>query len=519
MKNLSGSLQRYLQWPITAWTAVLLAGALTPLAFAPYRWYWLMPILFGVLVLFAGVQEKRAVWLAYLWGFAAYLTQNYWVNISLHDVAALPQVYALPMTLLFPAYLALYPALCFWLLEKLHIGKGLRLAVALPALWTLSEYVREIALTGFGWGALGYSQIAASPLAGFAPVGGIHLVTLSVAAVGAWAVLALLTASFRQRVAAVAACVLVFALGAHLQSIEFTTPDGSEARVALIQGNVPQTLKFDPERIGADIQMYYDRVAQLHDADIAILPESAIPVIRQTLPEGVLAQFASTAKRHNVALAMGIIQYTPQQDGYENAVINLAEFNPEHPDSVPYYAKNHLVPFGEFRPFPVLTGWLYNLMNMPLSDFSRGGTQQAPLQLANQKVAFNICYEDSFGSELIDSAAQASMLANVSNMGWFGSSEAMNLQLQHSQARAMELGRYMVRATNNGVSAVIAPNGKITAMIARDTRDTLYATAYGYSGSTPYMRLGGNLPLMVLLSLIVLALFAFSRRHKLGLKQ
>lgn len=511
INHLKNQLTRIKTSRYAAWGVVSVAGALTPFAFAPYRLFWLMPVLFGVLVLFTVLQEKRAVWLAFLWGFAAYLTQNYWVNISLHDVAELPQIYALPMTLLFPFYLALYPALCFWLLEKLRISKTLRLTLALPLLWVLSEYVRQIALTGFGWGALGYSQIANSPLAGFAPVGGVYLVTLAVACVSAWAVWALTTSCFRQRVTAIAMTVLLFALGAHLQSIEFTEPDGSETQVALIQGNVPQTLKFDSGRISQDIQMYYDQVARLHDVDIAILPESAIPLIRQTLPEGVIAQFASTAKRNNIALAMGIIQYTPEQDGYENAVINLEAFNPEAPDDIPYYAKNHLVPFGEFRPLPILTGWLYKLMNMPLSDFSRGGTDQAPLELANQKVAFNVCYEDSFGDELIDSAKQSSLLANVSNMGWFGSSNAMDIQLQHSQARALELGRYMVRATNNGMTAAIAPNGRITALIPRDTEQTLVTTVYGYHGETPYMRMGGTWPLVALIFVVLAALFSVGR--------
>ena len=279
--------------------------------------------------------------------------------------------------------------------------------------------------------------------------------------------------------------------------------DGTKNKIALIQGNVPQDLKFDPEQYSQDIQMYYNKVASLRDVDIVILPESAIPVLRQALPEGLLAQFASTAKRNKFDLATGIVQLNSNYTGYENTVISLAQFNPENHEYIPHYSKNHLVQFGEYRPLPLLTTPLYNMMNMPFSDLSSGGKHQNPLTLASQKIAFNICYEDSFGDELIHSARQSSMMANVSNMGWFGSSNAMNIQLQHSQARAMENGRYMVRATNNGITAVINNKGSIIAMIPRDVNQTLIATIYGYKGETPYMKMGGSLPIIAILTIFI----------------
>lgn len=513
----SGSLKSWVYRRRFAFLLAMISGALTPFAFAPYRLFWLMPILFGVLLILSAIQKERAVWIAFVWGFFAFLAQNYWVNISLHDVAGLPLYYSLPMTLLFALYLALYPAVCFWLLEKMPINRHWRFGLALPVLWTLSEYVRENALTGFGWGALGYSQISDSPLAGYAPIGGIHLVTLALVLCVSWVVSAFLVTSLYQKIVAVAGVVLLCVLGWHLQGLTFTERDGTSARVALVQGNVQQTMKFDMQYIIPTIQMYYTAVAEIdhHKADIVILPETAIALLRQSLPQGTLSQFATTAKRNKVALALGIAQYTPDFTGYENAVINLANFNPEKPDDIPYYAKNHLVPFGEFRPLPKLTDPLYLLMNMPLDSFSRGGTQQKPLQLANQNVGFNICYEDGFGDELIGMARQSSLLANVSNLAWFGQSNAMNLQLQHAQARALESGRYVVRATNTGISAVIAPNGEIEAMIPRDVRQTLIHTVYGYRNETPYMQMGGSQLLMIalLLMMIAICLIGWYRRR------
>lgn len=516
-----GCLKKWIHYRSFAIILAISSGALTPFAFAPYRLFWLMPILFGTLLFLSAIQKKRAVWIAFLWGLSAYLAQNYWVNISLHDIAGLPLYYSLPMTLLFALYLALYPAVCFWLLEKMPISNAWRFGLALPALWTLSEYMRENALTGFGWGALGYSQIAESPLAAYAPIGGIHLVTLVLVFLVSWAVSAFLVKSLYQKIAAVSGVVLLLALGFHLQNLSFTERDGTSARVALVQGNVEQIMKFDMQYIIPTIQMYYAAVADIDSskADIVILPETAIALLRQTLPQGTLSQFATTAKRNKVALALGIAQYTSDFTGYENAVISLADFNPEKQDDIPYYAKNHLVPFGEFRPLPKLTDPLYLLMNMPLDSFSRGGSQQKPLSLANQQVGFNICYEDGFGDEIIDMAAQSSILANVSNLAWFGQSNAMNLQLQHAQARALETGRYMVRATNTGISAAIAPDGTVQAMIPRNVRQTLIHTVYGYRGETPYMAMGGSRLLMTTLFLLIVAMWiigGFRRRRFTG---
>ena len=192
--------------------------------------------------------------------------------------------------------------------------------------------------------------------------------------------------------------------------------------------------------------------------------------MRQDLSRGILEQFAEQAQSNGSALAIGISQYTPDGNGYENAVINLSEYHNSTSDVIPYYAKNHLVPFGEYKPLPAITERLYKMMDMPLADFQKGGDNQAPLVMKDQKVAFNICYEDGFGDELIATAKRSTLLANISNMAWYGKSNAMYQQLQQSQARAMELGRYMVRATNTGATAIISPKGTIVAEAQPDQK-------------------------------------------------
>ena len=321
------------------WLLLTVVAAATPLAFAPYYHFWLMPLLFGALVRLTELRPQNSVFSAYWFGLVGYTAQFYWVHTALHEVSKLPNVYALPLTLLLPAYLALYPAACFWLLEKTRLQRGWRIGLLLPVLWTLAEFARERAITGFGWGALGYSQVADySPLAGYAPVGGLHLLTLLCAFCGVWIVLLLHSPSRKQRVLVGLLLAAVLVGGWQLQQVRFTEPDGSNATVALVQGNVAQVMKWEPEYLGETIQNYYEQVANSH-ADIVILPETSIPIMRQDLQEyhpGVLDQFAYEAQRNGSALAMGISQYNQQRTGYLNAVINLSNYHPDRPDDIPF---------------------------------------------------------------------------------------------------------------------------------------------------------------------------------------
>ena len=488
-----------------AYTLVATSGLLTPLAFAPYRLYWLMPLLLGILLWYA-FSRNMPIRLAYLWGFCAYGAQFYWIYIALHSIAGLPTLYALPLSALFPTYLALYPALCFWLLGHLHLPKNKQLVLAFPLLWVICEFIRERALTGFGWGALGYSQIADSPLTGFAPVGGLYLVTFLVALITALGVFVLKTRNFRYSVCAVMLSILIISVGLHLKTVTFTTPTGQKSSVALVQGNVPQTLKWQESEAIPTIEKYFRLVAS-SEADITILPETALPFFQQDIPD-IIGQFAQVAQSNKTALAIGISRYN--EDGnFLNAAVNLSGYKAEEPFNQEFYAKDHLVPFGEYIPLPTLTGWLYTKMDIPLTGGISGGDKQQPLMLANQKVAFNICYEDAFGDELVYNASQSTLLANISNMAWYGNSHAMDIHLQLSQMRAGELGRYMVRATNTGMTAVINPKGEIEALAAPNTEQILTWTVEGYQGQTPFMMMGGSLPLILSASFILLLLYGY----------
>ena len=458
-------------WQIPAVYCLLLTALAlaTPLTFAPYYQFWLMPLLFGGLVRLIELKPHRAVRSAYWFGLIGYTAQFWWIHTALHGIAKLPEYFAIPLTLLLPAFLGLYPALAFWLYRHFKLPRPIGLGIGLPVLWTLTEFARERLLTGFGWGALGYSQIADnSPLAGFAPLGGIHLVTFATALMGTWLVLLFNSQTTKPRIAAAIGIVAILLSGSLLRTIAFTQPTGSPTTVALAQGNIEQRLKFAQNQLLPTYQRYLNQVASTR-AQIVILPETAFPVFLQNTPSEIIQEFAQTARRNGSSLAVGVPLFTSDGENYLNAIVNLTDYTPQtQPEKLPIYAKNHLVPFGEYKPLKPL----------------------------------NICYEDGFGDELIASARQATLLANASNMAWYGDSNAMWQQLQQSQTRALELGRYMIRATNTGATAIVSPQGSIVQQAVPNTATVLEGSVQGMTGETPFMRLGGSLPFIGLLAAI-----------------
>jgi apolipoprotein N-acyltransferase len=178
------------------------------------------------------------------------------------------------------------------------------------------------------------------------------------------------------------------------------------------------------------------------------------------------------------------------------------------------YRKYHLVPFGDYVPRWGFITWIMNTLQIPLSDFSRAEPYQRPLDVAGQRVAVNICYEDAFGEEIIRQLPEATLLANFTNDAWWGKSAASDQHLQIAQMRSQETGRYMLRATNTGVTAIIDDGGHVVGRVPQFVVAVLEGQAQGRKGSTPYA-LWGNWAFLALIaaSLLVPPLLNRFRRR------
>ncbi|MBE0625422.1 MAG: apolipoprotein N-acyltransferase [Burkholderiales bacterium] len=473
--------------------AAMLLGAATVPGFAPAGLYPL-PVLTaaGLLWLWQGAHTpRRAAALGFAYGMGLFLAGVSWVYISLHEFGAMPAPLAALATVLFCAVLALHPCLAGWLQARFAGPLAAKQLLLTPALWMLTEWLRSWIFTGFPWLTLGYSQ-ADSPLAGYAPLTGVFGLSWL-----AWLSAGLLLALTRaqQRSAALAGLAAVLALGYALARIEWTRPQGEPISVSLVQGNIAQDMKWDEKRFASTVQLY-QRMTERSAAQLTVLPETAIPRFLDLLDPELMRALALSARSHGGDLILGL----PLRDGpgrYYNSVLSLGTSPTQR------YDKIHLVPFGEF--IPPGFGWVLSILRIPLADFTRGSAMQAPLDLAGQRVAVNICYEDAFGDEIIRVLPEATLLVNVSNVAWFGDSLAPHQHLQISQLRALETGRTMLRATNTGMTAIIDHRGRITAVLPPFTEGTLSGSAQGRSGATPYVR-WGDTPL-VLLALLACGLY------------
>lgn len=488
--------------------AGLAAGALAVGGFAPFG-YWPLPFLSLAMLfaLLARTHARRAGFVVGLaWGLGFFIAGVSWVFVSLSVYGGMPAWLAALATFLFCAVLALFPAVVGALQACWKGASALRLMLLLPLAWAVAEWVRGWLFTGFPWLAVGYSQVPDSPLAGYAPLLGVYGVSFLVALAAALLAWIATTRGWRAQRAWAAAAIVALAVGGQaLRGIDWTTPDGAPTSAALLQGNIPQDMKWRPEVALATLDVYA-RMAAASPARLVVLPETALPLFESGLPDGYAEELVRLGRRNGGDLLTGMP--TGSLDGaYYNSVVSFGSAPSQR------YHKIHLVPFGEYIPLKAVWGWVIQVLHIPLSDFARGDAEQAPLAIGGQRVAANICYEDAFGEEIIRQLPQASVLVNVSNLAWFGDSLAPWQHAQMSQMRALETGRMMLRATNTGVTSIIDAKGRMVASLPLFTAGSLAGTIQGYAGSTPYVR-WGNAPVLVLWGVLgsVLAFAGLRRR-------
>jgi apolipoprotein N-acyltransferase len=463
------------------------------LGYAPFYLYPLTIVaLAGLFRLWQHAATARgAAWLGFWFGFGQFGAGVSWIYISLHDFGGMPMLPAALATAAFCAFLALFPATAGYLAARLFPR---HMFLALPLLWVLLEWVREWLFTGFPWLAVGYSQIPYSPLAGIAPLLGIHGVSLATASCAA------LIATWRtKRLSArrlTLALVAFWLGGSALLRLEWSTPHGKPLSFSLLQGNIAQDLKWHPDELQHTLETYRSMV-KTSRARLIVLPEMAFPVLPKQLPPGYLEELAEHARSLGGNLLIGVPE-AARHDGttdYYNSMLSAGTA----PTQV--YRKSHLVPFGEFIPFKPALGWIYrDLLHIPMADLTPGPPHPMPMVFDDQNIAVNICYEDVFGSEIIRQLPQATLLVNVSNDAWYGNSLAAHQHLQMSQARAMETARVVLRATNTGATAAIGHDGRVIAELPHFTTASLDGEAQGRTGATPYVR-WGNLPAIGLIFL------------------
>lgn len=475
----------------------LIAGALLPFGLDPFG-LWPLAILSIALLawLLEGLTPKQVFVRSLCYGLGLFGMGVSWVYVSVHDFGGETVAVALILTGLFVAVLALFFALPFALYGYFRRRPTAARLLVFPALWVLVEWLRGWLFTGFPWLYLGNS-FTDTWLAGWAPIGGVLLLSLIGAVTG---VALLQLGKCRQQprtwIAPCAVACAMWLAGLPLNNIEWTTAKAKPLTLAMVQPALTPSQKWD-------VDMLYDILVQLRDQssghwgrDLLIWPESALPAPAEDI-QAFMDFLAELAKESGTTLITGIPLY--EQGKYYNGVILVG-------DDQGTYAKRHLVPFGEYIPLDSLLRGIIKFFDRPMSSFTAGKADQPLLVAKNTPMTSAICYEIVFQDLVAASAAEGEFILTLSNDVWFGDSIAPHQHLQMARLRAIENRKPVVRSTNDGISAIIDHHGKVQAQMPQFQAATLAGEVTPRTGSTPFNR-WQSWP-VVALCLLILAGFA-----------
>ena len=472
--------------------------------------WWLQLLAMGVFArsLLGAGSLKQAAWRSWVFSTAWMCGSIWWLYISMHNYGGLAPWLAAFAVLLLSSCLALFYMLVCMIFHHIT-AKSVKNrqnmaaageftvchAIIFAACWMLAEMARGTWLTGFPWGAVGYSHVD-GPLAGLASSIGVYGMCFVSAYMSMLLVQLVDKPTKPLRIqAALLAALFVAVLVLNSPSLDnandpakITNNQTQPLQVTLLQGNIPQNEKFQTGSGVATALSWYAEQIDKVQTGLVVTPETAIPLLPQNLPPEYWAKLQAPFRAENSTKAALVgIPLGNKSAGFSNSVIGFKSAATQL--TPPYlYNKDHLVPFGEF--IPPFAQWFIDLMNIPLGTFNRGGAAQAPFKWQGQRLGLNICYEDLFGEELAQrfssQAIAPTILVNLTNIAWFGNTVAIDQHLNIARLRSMELARPSIRATNTGATVIIDAQGKVTHSIERHTRGVLVGQVWGNTVITPY---------------------------------
>lgn len=512
---------------------LFLLGGLLTLSYSPFH-VWFIPFITFPVLLIASLNSpnaKQAAKYGFVFGLGWFSFGLSWVHNAISDFGGLPLVFSLLLMLMLASYMAVYPALVSWLFHKSQSKFSLFI---IAPIWLAVEYLRSVIFTGFPWLSIGYSQLTSS-LSGYAPIVGEFGLQVIVMLIVCLILISLQLASCKIKSAdpsskhstsvrkpqtlALSAIVIIFISGHLLSNYQWNESNNKHVDLALVQGNITQSMKWQPENERPIMLKYYELSSPHFDSsDLIIWPEAAVPRIESSANR-FLTDIDKRALDSNTALITGIVDYQKVTTYAFNNVIALGKKNAQ--DTIGdyqylnsnRYSKHHLLPFGEFVPFESLLRKLAPIFDLPFSSFNRGDYQQDNLIANGINIAPAICFEIAFPKQInANLTNDTDFILTLSNDAWFGDSHGPWQHLEIAQMRALEFAMPVVRVTNNGVTAVIDPQGNIAASLKQNIADVL-TYKLPLSESHSFYKRFGNTTTLVFIVLICGFLIVSRKRN------
>ena len=487
----------------------LMVGAMFSLSLAPYK-LWTIAIL-SPMVLYACLvgedRAGRAFWVGQAYGFGLWAVGAFWLYTSIHEYGNIPMWLALIMIALMAFIMGLFHAVMAWLFVR-FMG---RQPLAFASLWVIQEWIKTWLLTGFPWLFVGYAFADLAWISSLAPMFGVFAISFVAVLFGASVV-----EVFRQKLGflCISAFLVWFAILVWVIDPKWTTPTGERLSMSLVQGNIPQDLKWLTEYRHETLNIYAQLSESEWGQDVVVWPEASIPMF-QDEAWAFIHDVHTHARTQGATWVMGIPyrdieHYDPAERDYPhlyNSVLALGE------NSGGLYKKQNLVPFGEYIPFEGMLNILPDLAGMQnMMSYSRGDDTQKPLLVKNQPMGPAVCYEVAYPDTTRKNAKDTQFLLTVSNDAWFGTSAGPLQHLQMVQMRSIETGRWFARATNTGVTAFIDDKGRIVSQAPSFVPTVLRGDVLMMTGTTPFMR-WGSYPILILCLLLIGLSFVVRRQN------
>jgi apolipoprotein N-acyltransferase len=496
---------------LSSLSGVLLTLGFPKLGLYPFSWVALVPLLLAL----RGRDNRQAFTLGWLCGLVHYLGTLYWISYAVYHYGGLHLSVTLLLLFLLCAYLAVYLG-GFALVARRWEASPLLWVLGLPAVWVALELLRAHLLTGFPWPNLGYTQTPLQALIQIADLTGVYGVSWLV--VLSSTVLTALLSRSGKRVPGLLVLGLCL-VGAILYgtwrqgTIEDLQTAATPWTVGVVQGNIDQSQKWDPAYQQETLRRYRELSLQASRSnpapELLVWPETSTPFFYR-IEDRLTAQLNEMVKETGTHLLFGspgatLVEGEPRLQNRAYLVNGAAVLEG-------VYAKQHLVPFGEYVPLKKLL-FFVNRLVQAAGDFVPGD-DPSPLILGRQPFGVLICYEDIF-PELAQAAVErgATSLINITNDAWYGDSSGPYQHLELARWRAIEFRVPLIRAANTGISSIFEATGQACGVIPLNQQGFLVCPVHPFRILTFYAKWGNLFAwLCVLITAGGLIYSAFARR-------